>query len=187
MSTATRLMTADELLIMPHGDFRYELVKGELRQMSPSAGPHGIVVARLTGALVQHVEAHDLGEVFGAETGFKLESDPDTVRAPDVSFISRERLPAGDFPGGFWTIPPDLAVEVLSPDDRPKQVAEKIAQYFAAGVRAVWVADAKRRTFTMHRVGVAPVVLTEEDEIDGGDIVPGFRYKVAKLFARIPR
>ncbi len=91
-ATATQLMTADELLVMPHGNFCYELSKGELIKMSPTGGRHGILTARLTIALGQYVEANDLGEVFGAETGFKLASDPDTVRAPDVAFVHRDRI-----------------------------------------------------------------------------------------------
>jgi Uma2 family endonuclease len=128
MSTATRTTTADELFMMPHDGFRYELVKGELIKVSPTGGKHGILTLRLGAALIQHIEANNLGEAFGAETGFILSRNPDTVRAPDVAFVSRERIPPGDFPEKFWPGAPDLAVEVLSPSDTLYEVEE--AHYY---------------------------------------------------------
>lgn len=151
--------------------------------MSPTGFKHGTIVARLTGALVQHIEAHDLGEVTGAETGFKLASDPDTVRAPDVGFVRRERIPAGDLTDKFWPGAPDLAVEVMSPNDILTEVDEKVEGYLSAGVRLIWIVNPKTRTVTAHQQNSEPQMLTEIDTLDGLDVVTGFQYKVARLFA----
>ena len=113
MSEATtrtiRYVTADELLVMPEDGLRRELVGGEVRTMTPTGSRHGGIVAELTAVLHHHVMTNSLGQVFGAETGFKLASNPDTVRAPDVTFVRRARIPPGDLPEQFWPGPPDLA------------------------------------------------------------------------------
>src|SRR5206468_10326231 len=122
MSDTTRLVTAAELERMPDDDWRSELVRGRLIRMSPAAPRHGIVAMAIGARLHAHVKARNLG-IVGPEIGFKLESDPDTVRAPDMAFLGRDRLPPHDA-RGFYKGAPDLAVEVLSPDDRPSEVAE---------------------------------------------------------------
>lgn len=179
--TAT-ITTADELLLMPDDGFRYELVSGELLKMSPAGSERGMLIVRLTAPLMQHVDENDLGEVFGAGTGFKLESDPDTVRAPDIAFVRRERIPKDGVPREFWSGAPDLAVEVVSPGDLAREVNQKISEYFAAGALAVWILNPRRRTLTIHRSGHEPEVIHEDGTIDGGDVIPGFQYRVAKLF-----
>lgn len=151
--------------------------------MSPAGFKHGTIVARLTGALVQHIEAHDLGEVTGAETGFKLASNPDTVRAPDVGFVRRERIPAGELTEKFWPGAPDLAVEVISPNDTLYEVDEKVEDYLAAGVRLIWIVNPKKHTVTVYQLNSAPQTLSESDLLDGLDIVPGFQYNITRLFA----
>jgi Uma2 family endonuclease len=183
MSVATKAVTADELFMMSNDDFRYELVKGELVKMSPTGGKHGILTIRLGAALVQHVEANNLGEAFGAETGFILSTKPDTVRAPDVAFVSRERIPPGDFPEKFWPGAPDLAVEVLSPSDTLYGVEEKIEEYLEAGVKLVWIVNPKKRTITIYQPNIEPQILTEADTLDGRDVVPGFQYVLKRLFS----
>ena len=167
---------------MPDDGYRYELVKGELIQMSPTGDEHGRVTVRITAPLYHYVEEHKLGVVYAAETGFKLESDPDTVRAPDVAFLSRARRELAGRVEGYWSGPPDLAVEVLSPSDRRRKVAEKVANWLAAGTQVVWVVDPKLRTVTVHESDADAVTLTEQDQLEGGDVVPGFRIAVAKLF-----
>jgi Uma2 family endonuclease len=183
MSATTHAATAEELIRMPHDGYRYELVRGELRKMSPTGGRHGILVARLTTALGQYIEAHDLGLLFGAETGFKLSADPDTVRAPDVAFIRKERIPPGAFPETFWPMAPDLAIEVESPNDAYHESEEKIADYLAAGVGMVWIVSSKRGSVTIHRPDTEPRTLTGDERLEGGETIPGFHYGLDRLFA----
>lgn len=182
MSTTLQQVTADELFARRKDGFRYELVKGELRKMSPAGSEHGAIIVRITIRLGQHVEANNLGVCFGAETGFKIASDPDTVRAPDVAFVSRGRVPESGIPKKFWPGAPDLAVEVLSPGDSLEEVEEKVEDWLSAGARAVWVVSPKRRGVSVYRSMTDVTRLSESGEIDGGDVVPGFRCKVSEIF-----
>ena len=184
MSATTQLTTADELLKLPRGRFRHELVRGELRRMAPSGYEHGRVAARLTVALGAYVDEHELGDVCGAETGFKLESDPDTVLAPDTAFIGRTRVGEVGRERGYGAGVPDLAAEVVSPNDRVGEVEQKVEQWLSFGVKLVWVVSPKLRTVTVYRSLVDVQTLTEKDDLDGENVLPGFRYPVAKLFAR---
>ena len=182
MSTMTQLMTADELWRMPHDNFRYELVQGELKQMSPSGYEHGAVVVNLTSPLDRHVKAHGIGVVSGAETGFLIARDPDTVRAPDIALVRRERIPASGLPRSYFPGAPDLAVEVVSPGDTVYEVDEKIMEWLAAGSLAVWIVNPRRRTVAIHRVDGTVTTLRESDELDGQQVVPSFRLSVAEIF-----
>src|SRR6185295_18560486 len=145
-ATLTKPMNADELLEMPDDGYRYELVKGELIQMAPTGDEHGEVTMGLAVSLYLHVKKHNLGRVYAAETGFKLEADPDTVRAPDIAFVSRERVEATGTIPGFRSGAPDLVVEVLSPSDRIGKVEAKVEQWLEAGARMVWVVGPKLHT-----------------------------------------
>lgn len=183
MAQATRLITADELLHMPDDGFhRYELVEGRLLTMSTAGSRHGVIGNRLAAALTMHVEAERLGVVFAADTGFKLESDPDTVRAPDVSFVSRDRIPPAGIPETYWPGAPDLAVEVMSPSDRRSEINEKIAQYLRLGVREVWFVEPRPRRLTIYRPDRPPVTLHDADTLHGGDLLPEFEYQLSRLF-----
>lgn len=182
MSTVAHLITAEELFNMGISQ-RCELVKGEVRYMSPSGFEHGRVIIKLSRLLANHVEDQRLGVVLGAETGFTLARNPDTVRGADVSFISAARLPSGSHPVGYWEGAPDLAVEVISPSDRRGQIEEKVREYLAAGSRLVWVIHPARKTITVHRADSSVNVLHEKDTLDGEDVVPGFRCTVAEIFA----
>ncbi|MGH3147736.1 MAG: Uma2 family endonuclease, partial [Rubrobacter sp.] len=144
-------MRSEELLVMPHDGFRYELVRGELRKMPPAGSEHGYVAINVGTSLKSHVRANELGRVYAAETGFKLASDPDTVRAPDAAFVSRERVDKAGRVAGFWPGAPDLAVEVISPCDTHAQVVEKALAWLDAGCRMVLAADPERRTVTVYR------------------------------------
>lgn len=181
-ATTPQLMTADELLKLPRGKCRYELIKGELITMAPAGQEHGAVIVNLTVPLAQHVKANRLGIVFGAETGFKLATDPDTVRAPDIAFISRKRIEQTGIVKGFGHGAPDLAVEVLSPGDTVSEVDEKIEEWLAAGAKAVWIVNPKRRNVTVYRSLTDVRIFTENEELDGQDVVPGFRCRVAEIF-----
>lgn len=183
MSTTIQPTTAEELLLMPKDGFRYELVKGELKKMSPAGFEHGVVGMSLGMLLAYYVKANNLGVVCLAETGFKIGSDPDTVLAPDASFVRRERIPQSGRPKAFYPGAPDLAVEVVSPGDTKKEVAEKVESWLAAGSSAVWVVNPKRRAVTIHRPQAEAVTLSEGDELDGQDVVPGFRCNVSEIFA----
>jgi Uma2 family endonuclease len=182
MSTTTQLMTADELFELPRRDFQCELIEGELRRMQFFGGEHGAVVAILVARVGAHVEANGLGLCVGTGTGFIISRDPDTVRAPDLAFVRRERVPAEGVPKKFWPGAPDLAVEVLSPGDTYSEVEEKVEGWLAAGARAVWVLNPKRRNVTVYRTMTDVTRLSESDELDGGEVVPGFRCKVSELF-----
>ena len=153
--------------------------------MSPSGSLHGAVVIRISGPLWNHVEQHCLGMVFGAETGFHIGRDPDTVRAPDVAFVRAERL-AGGLPRGFFPGAPDLAVEVLSPEDRPGKVLAKTGDWLQAGCRMVWVVDPERRTVTVYRSASDVRVLGVGEEVSGDDVLPGFSLPVGEIFPTQP-
>lgn len=154
--------------------------------MTPTGGLHGVIVARITMALGQFVEAHDLGCVLGAETGFKLATAPDTVRAPDVAFVRRERIPAAGPPEKFWPGAPDLAVEVLAPDDRIHDVDEKVDDWVQGGTREVWIVNPRRRTLTVHRLDQPHLTLQETDSLSGGDLLPEWICQVATFFPSRP-
>jgi Uma2 family endonuclease len=176
-------MTAEELLLMPRDGFRYELVEGELRQMSPAGHNHGRITMRLAIPLGKFIADNNLGAVYAAETGFKLKTDPDTVRAPDVSFIRQERVEQVGDTEGYWPGAPDLAVEVNSPGDRVGEVEEKVREWLNAGARLVWVVSPKLRVVTVYRSLTDIFTLTEKDTLDGGEVVPGFQFPVRELFA----
>jgi len=173
------ITTAEQLLRA--GDIgRCELIRGELKMMIPAGDEHGRITVTLTYAVAGHVMSQQLGLLHGAETGFVLSRDPDTVRAPDLAFTRAERVSPPV--RGFVPAAPDLAVEVLSPDDRPGYVREKVAEWLEAGTLAVWVVDPRERTVTVHEAGQRPSVYGEPDLLPGGDLLPGFELAVRELF-----
>jgi Uma2 family endonuclease len=179
MATQT-LMTGEDLLRMPDNGKRYELVKGELIEMSPPGGEHGQRATRIGRLLDEFVEEHDLGQV-AMESGFYLTRDPDTVRGPDVLFVSREKLDPDVEVYGYYEVIPDLVVEIVSPGDTFNEVIDKVDEYLAAGVRLVWVVNMKRRSVIIYPGGQT---LTEDDTLTGGNVLPGFAVPVSRLFRR---
>jgi Uma2 family endonuclease len=183
MDVVRRQVTADELLHMPDDGFRYELVRGELRRMTPAGSQHGRIAVRITWRLARHVEENDLGTVYAAETGFRLSTDPDTVRAPDVAFVSRDRVVAVGEVEGFWPEAPQLAVEVISPGDSYADVEEKVFDWLDAGTRMVVVVNPRQRSATVYRSPSDITALAGADVLEGGDVVPGFELVVQEIFA----
>jgi Uma2 family endonuclease len=155
MSTATKIVTAEELFRMPGSAHRLELIDGELRQMTPAGSVHGFLTVEISSLLREHVRRHKLGGVVGAETGFRIGSGPDTVLAPDV----------------------------VSPGDTAEEVDDKIRRWFAAGVELAWVVYPTGRTVTVYR-GLDDIrVLSEKDVLEGDSVVSGFNCRVGDLFA----
>ena len=177
-------MTADELFHYSHEPFRTELVRGRLFEMEPAGALHGAVAAAICELLRTHVRARGLGTVFGAETGYVLEKDPDTVRAPDASFVTRERIEAlGGIPSEYFPGPPDLAFEVTSPRDRRGEAQSKIRSWLEAGTRAVVVVDPRKRIATIHRTPGVSQGYTAGEVLDLDDVLPGFAPTVDDLLA----
>jgi Uma2 family endonuclease len=181
MTTTQQITTAEQLLGTP-GLGRCELVRGELVMMTPAGFEHGRIVVNVTAPLADFVKKNKLGIVTGAETGFHIGRDPDTVRAPDVAFVRADRVPATPTVG-FFSGAPDLAVEVLSPNDRASDVLAKVQDWLGAGCRVVWVVDPRTRTVSVYGDGNKLAVLKESDELSGDDVVPDFRLPVAEIFA----
>ena len=181
--TLKTLFTAEELLRFPRGKQRLELVNGKLYEMALSGGRHGYISANICAILDSHAQSADLGCVFATGTGFTLQRNPDTVRAPDAAFVAKGRMPPGEAPDGYLALAPDLAVEVISPNDRPREVRGKVSDWLNAGTRLVWVIYPASRTATVHRPPGTVQELGEKDSLDGADVVPGFTCRVAQLFA----
>ncbi|MGH7700424.1 MAG: Uma2 family endonuclease [Gemmatimonadales bacterium] len=168
------LQTAEDLLHFREPGKTAELVRGILIVREPPGTHHGRCSNRLAYRLTQFVERHQLGDVFAQDTGFKIERQPDTVRAPDVAFVARHRL--GQISDeGYAELAPDWAAEILSPSDRPGEVLEKVGQWLSAGVRLVWVINPAGRYARAYRADGTVATLGPEEELDGEDVIPGFR------------
>lgn len=181
----TPVTTAAQLLELREPGFRHELVRGELRRMSHAGWWHGAVAAKIGHLLALHVHAKRLGLLFAAETGFWLEHDPDTVRCPDVAFVTMARVPTSRSPG-YFDGPPDLAVEVTSPNDSYAAVHEKALFWIARGTRLCWVVEPVGGRVTVDRPDGTQCTLGGDDELTGGDVLPGFAVRVRDLFPAEP-
>ena len=184
MASPTKtITTAEQLLNAPPDLGRCELVRGELMMMSPGQRRHGTVCMRIGAALHGYVTTNNLGDVYDSSVGYVVGRSPDTVREPDVSFISTERLVGQDL-DAFVEGAPDLAVEVLSPSNTDAEMRAKMDDYFRAGCRVVWIVDPQQRTVVIHRPNAAPVVLTENDTLTEEDLLPGFSAAVHEFFPK---
>ena len=180
MSQPAGIVTAEELFQYPDAK-HYELVRGVPRVSEPPGGVHGRTAGRIMARLGDYVDRLGLGTVM-VEAGYVLQRAPDTVRGPDVSFVSVARLPPDLIPEQFIPGAPDLAVEVLSPSSRWSEIEEKIADYFAAGARLVWVVDPGERRVIVRYADRPPKVVGAGESLDGEDVVPGFTLALAELF-----
>ena len=135
MTVSTKLMTADELLMLPDDGKRYELIEGVLNERTLAGAAHGRTAAEAGALIYEHAHLRGPGAVFAPGTGFVLSTDPDTVRAPDAAFVAAERLPTGDLPAGYMRLAPDLVVEVVSPLDTASELQSKVCTWLDAGCR----------------------------------------------------
>ena len=182
MSVAAATLTAEDLAQMSFGEQRVELVRGEVITMAPAGAEHGEIAGFTFGVLFSFVRNRSLGSLYAAETGFILARNPDTVRAPDVAFVAAERAAHQRGRTGFFEGPPDLAVEVVSPNDTAEDVEAKVLDYLAAGAKMVWIVRPRTRTVTVYRSLREVQVLRPGDMLDGGDVLPGFTTPVETLF-----
>jgi Uma2 family endonuclease len=183
MVTKARV-TAQDLWRLGEGDVRRELVNGEVKEMAPVGGVHGQIAVRACVWLGGHVEEHGGGEVVAGDVGFVLglPADPERVRAPDVAFVSAQRLPGGRLPEGYLMGAPDLAVEILSPTDNPVDIQQKVRDYLEGGARLVWIIAPQAKTVTVYRADGSARLLREHDNLEGEDVLPGLTIPLAELF-----
>lgn len=181
MAATKTLLTADEFFQLRGGEGKMELVRGEVVEMAPVGGAHGGCALEFGWRMRTAARRTHLGFVL-VETGYRLRRNPDTVRAPDVSFVAAVHLPGGTLPGEYIEGPPEIAVEVVSPNDSQRELEEKVQEYLDAGVRLVFVADPRRQTVTVYAPGHPAQVLRGDDVLSGQDVLPGFELRVGDLF-----
>jgi Uma2 family endonuclease len=184
VTVAQKLITAEEFAEMPDpvDGSKEELVRGVIVTMPPPGFRHGATQVRVTSILDQFARPRKLGRVT-VETGVITERDPDTVRGPDVSYWSAERLPLDQEPQGYPDVPADLCVEVLSSAKAMRRVREKIREYFTRGVLMVWIVDPEERTVTVYRSPDEARLFHESATLTGDDVLPGFACPVSELFS----
>lgn len=176
-----QLLTAQDYLLLPENGMQRTLVRGEVYEAMPPGGRHGLIAAMLSMLLRLWAQQHDAGCV-GVVSGFVLAHNPDTVRGPDVFYIRADRIPASDIPEGFWPIPPDLAVEVLSPYETAEDVREKVRDFLAAGTALVWVIYPRSQEVVAHTADGIARSYSRNDILDAPTVLPGFRCVVSALF-----
>lgn len=174
-------LTIEEFERLPDDEWRCELVRGVVVREPPAGFEHGRVANRILHLLTGFVEKHDLGEVLASETGFVLFEEPPTVRAPDAAFVAEGRVPF-PAPPGFGRLAPDLAVEVVSPSNTIAQIHSKVLDYLDAGSHLVWVVDPTTRSVTAYRSRKEIRLLAEDEDLDGGEVLPGFQVKLSEIF-----
>ena len=183
MATATKLMTAEEFMLLPEpvDGSRHELVRGEVVTMFPPNWKHGEIAFNVAFAIKMYLLTNPIGRIT-VEGGSVVERDPDTVRGPDVSFMSKERMPLEKRMNCYAEGAPDLCVEVLSPSNTRTHIREKLGEYFAGGAKLVWVVDPNERSVKVYRDAANARTVKEDAALDGGDVLPGFSYPVSKFF-----
>jgi Uma2 family endonuclease len=181
MATVKSPATIEDLERLVDSECRYDLIRGELIEMAPAGGAHGEIAAGIIGRLGNHVTANQLGRVYTSETGFVLARQPDVVLASDAAFISSDRVPERQC--GFYEIAPDLTIEIMPLDDSFRYLRGKVMEYLDAGVRLVWIVDPERQTITTYEADRTARILTINDTLDSGDVLPGLSVPVADIFA----
>jgi Uma2 family endonuclease len=180
-TTTKKLLTAEEFFLLPDPDdgSQQELVRGEVVTMPPPGGLHGVTCSKTGRRIGNFVEDNDRGTVACNDTGFITERGPDSVRGPDISYWAKHRLK--EVPVGYIDIAPDMLVEVLSPSNTSKQIRAKLKEYFAKGVRLVWVIAPEDRTLTIYRTPDEGRVLHDTATVTGDDVLQGFTCRVSDL------
>ena len=181
-TTQPKLLTAADLLRLHSEGVRGELIRGVLYETMASGGEHGEIVVNMTLLLGNFVKRQKLGRLAASDVGVRLQRNPDTVREPDLAFISAERLPLDERVTGYYEIPPDLVVEIMSPNDSYGSVNDKACMWLSYGVPIVWVVIPQFRSVEVHSPGPSLLKLTENDTLDGEDVLPGFSCTVSELF-----
>ena len=177
----SEIMTAEELERLDLPGKSTELVRGRLVVREPPSTHHGIVAARLNYLVGAFVYPNRLGVLFGQDTGFKIQSNPDTVRAPDLAFLAQKRS-SQIHTRGYAALAPDLVAEIVSPDDRPGELLAKVGEWLDAGVRLVWVIDPRREEARVHRPDGSISVIDGGGTLTGEDMLPGFECRLADVF-----
>ena len=180
-TVAKKLLTAEEFAALPppeDGSLQ-ELVCGEVITMSPPKALHGICCSKVDRRLGNFIEEHDLGVIASHDTGILIRNDPDTVRGPDIAFWKKERWPG--IPQTYVEIPPDLVVEVVSPNDIFSRIQRKVREYLDREIGLVWIVDPENRELSVYRTGQQPRILAETETVTGEDVLPGFTCRVADL------
>jgi Uma2 family endonuclease len=178
MTVVTKKVWTDEELMRIKHEGKVELVDGEVKLMTPAGAEQGAISMDLATRLNNYVRRHKLGRIFDAQTGFR---PFENMRAPDISFVSKGKLPER-LPKGFLRVAPDLAVEVLGPEEKVSDYDGKVAEYLSWGVRLIWLVDPNTETVTVVRANGEREVLKGNDVLTGEDVVPGFKIKVRKIF-----
>jgi Uma2 family endonuclease len=181
LELSEKKMTAEAFWQLASNRENIELVEGVLLSMSPPGGEHGDVTSEIILILRGFVKQHQLGKVL-TESGFRLKANPDTVRSPDVSFLATANLPPDGLPAGFITGPPDLAIEVVSPNDTASIIQDKVQDYLSAGSQLVWLVYPQQRIVIVYYPDGTAKTLHEQDTLAGETVVPGFSCRVADFF-----
>ncbi len=181
-SAKNKLLSADDLLRLHSLGIKGELIEGVLRKKVSAGTEHSFIGIRLGGEFDRHARRHRLGRVGGTDGGVLIDRNPDTVREPDIFFVSAERLPLDARVQGYLEVVPELVVEIVSPSDSEQDVSEKIAMWLEHGVAMALEVRPSTRTIQVRRPGVPTILLTGDDALDGGDILPGFTLPLSDIF-----
>jgi len=175
------LITSEDLLKISHKG-RYELIEGVVNKMSPSGEKHGFIASKIGFIVSKYVYENKLGITTGAETGYKLSENPDTVKAPDLAFKSSEKVIQGGIADNYSSVMPELVVEVNSPSDSYVQVMKKVNLWISAGVKQVWVIDSEDKAVAVYDSEGRCKIFDTDQYLTGGEILPGFKCNVREIF-----